>query len=404
MPTLGNSVQSTTDPWAVQQRIGTTDARLALNSMLMPVSGLSYIDYRSGVMASGSGNNTHLAMSVTSNSSPNNMTVWVLVGNCVINTAQQGAYMCALQNATQLTIATAHASLNRIDLIVARVYDDQNAAIGSAAGTRKFAVEVWQGDNVSGTATAPSITSIAAAGAIPLAEVRVNAGTTAITSSMITDRRGPGIVARGGMRGLYGSDSVPGASAYSEAGAYPGDQRWVHSSGFQHQVYYGSAMGWRGVHNNMTYNANPPGGSGIQWNKSFGATVPICSVNIPDPGTPYSIEPTARIEAWYGMGVRADYYVVLDSPSGPKVSWVSGDCRWNGGGDKHLIVNIAPIIWGRLTGAHSVHLVGVLWEQANNGYGWGLDRGKPLSTLLSVNVRPSTVQPDGTGGAVESSE
>lgn len=402
MPTLGNSVQSTTDPWAVQQRIGTTDARLALNSMLMPVSGLSYIDYRSGVMASGSGNNTHLAMSVTPNSTAN-LTVWVEVGNCVINTAQQGAYMCALQTRAQLTIATAHASLNRIDLIVARVYDDQNAAIGSAAGTRKFNVEVWQGDNVSGTATAPSITSIVAAGAIPLAEVRVNANTTAITSTQITDRRGPGIVARGGMRGLYGADSVPGSAEYAAPGAYPGDQRWVHNSGFQHQVYYGSAMGWRGVHNNLTYNANPPSGSGIFWNKSVGAVVPICSVNIPDPGTPYSIEPSARIEAWYGMRTRADYYITLDSPSGPKVSWITGDCRWNAGGDKHLTVNIAPIIWGRLTGAHSVHLVGVLWEQENSGFGFGIERNKNLSTLLSVNVRPSTVQPDGSGGAVESS-
>ena len=156
MPTSHvNAVPSTIPPWAVQQRIGTTAARFALNSMLMPRtdSGLSYTDYRSGVMASGDGDNAHLAMKVAAG---NGMAVTVAQGNAVINTVNQGAYMCALDSTKTLTIPASSATTARYDLVVAAVYDDNNTAISGTANVRQFAVELVQGDATTGTPTVPA--------------------------------------------------------------------------------------------------------------------------------------------------------------------------------------------------------------------------------------------------------
>lgn len=391
MPTVHvNPVVSAYPPWAVQQRIGTTAGRLALNSILMPRtdSGLTYIDYRSGVMASGDGDTTHLAMQVKASTG---MSVTVAQGNCVINTNGQGAYMCCLDSQKTVTIPASSATTNRYDLIVACIYDDNNTVLNSAAGTRQFTVEVLQGDGASGTPVVPAVQ----AGMTPLAQVYVAANTTAITAAMITDLRGPGLVARGGMRALYGADSRPTSAAFAAAGAYPGDQRWVHNNVFQHQVYYGSSMGWRGVHNCLVYTANPASGSGVTWYKTVGNHVGLCSVTIPDPGTPYMIYPTGRTKLWLSPGTQADVSITYGSPNGTYVSWSSMSTLGIGapGPDSLMTGNIAPIMYGPFTGSLTVWLSAYLIGAPNSTYGWGIDAGDNLSTLLSVNVYPSTVQP-----------
>lgn len=385
MPTAHvNPVLSNIPPFAVQQRIGTTAARYALNTMLMPRtdSGLTYIDYRSGVMASGDGGTTHLAMQVNAGSG---MSVTVNQGNCVINTSGQGAYMCCLDHQVSITIPASSSTTNRIDVIVACVYDDNNTVLASPAGTRQFSIEVLQGDGVTGTPTAPQLSP----GMIPLANVLVSAGVSAITQANITDMRGPGIVARGGMRGLYGADSKPGSSAFTAPGAYPGDQRWVHNSVFQHQVYYGSSMGWRGVNNCLVYTANPPSGS-FNWHFGVGNIVTLCSVTIPDPGTPYMVYPTGRSHFQLSPGTAVDLRITFDSPSGTAISWARND---SGGatGTTEWVYNVAPIMWGDVTGSHKIYLTGMVFAtNSGGGFGYG---GNDLANLLSVNVYPSTVQP-----------
>lgn len=404
--TLGSVVKSTVDPWAIQQRIGTTDARYALNSMLMPVPNLSYVDYRSGVMASGDtkgvGGSSHMAMRVQPGGG---MKVTVEMGNAVINTANQGAYMCCLDSVATLTIAASSSSQNRIDMIVARVYDDQNAAIGSPSGTRQFTVEVWRGENSSGTPTAPSVPGLAPAGAIPLAEVRVNAGVSSITTAMITDRRGPGLVARGGMRGLYGADAVEATNAGHNAagyeGAYPGDQRWVHTNGFQHQVYYGTGSdatraGWRGVHNALVYNANPPAGARI-WTRGNGSQKEICRVTIPYPGTPFMIYPTGRAALLQSPGTAVEVLIKLDNIGGRVVNWVADDTG-NVNADTVHTYSVPPIMWGPFTSSVTVLMVGkvLVTNNQNNGFSF---RGDDIGhNLLSVVVYPSTVQPPNSSG------
>src|SRR5437764_9324330 len=120
MVSQGTVVQSAYDPWALQSRIGLADARLALDSMLMPEPNLTYIDYRSGVMVSGDtggvGGSSHMAMRV---SPSGGMNVTVEMGNAVINSPGQGAYMCALDSQKTLALNGSGLTTNRVDLIIA---------------------------------------------------------------------------------------------------------------------------------------------------------------------------------------------------------------------------------------------------------------------------------------------
>ena len=402
MPTLYQSVESGIDPWAVQQRISTSDARYALASTLMPISDSSFIEYRSGVMASGDGGDTHLAGLVQPVSG---MTVSVNPANVVLNTPGSGPYMGAINETVQLTLQPASSTANRIDVVLVRVYDDLNPAIGSEQGERKLAVEVWTGDETTGTPSAPTIPI--PSGWHPLAHIRVDAGTTSITSEMIEDKRGPGLVTRGGMRALYGPDAVVGSPEYNAPGAYPGEQRWVHGTTFPHQVYYGDGIGWRGVHNGLNYRANPTTGSGISWYKTIGQHQTIATVQIPDLGTPYMVYPSARIEAWFGEGTRADFYIRLGTDTGTRMTWTSANFQAYVNppiplppGESHLpdihnAVNIAPMMYGPISGPTTIYLTGALWAQKNSNYGWGLDRspGAVGGTELNVMVYPSTLPP-----------
>lgn len=395
MVSLAASQQSAYDPWAVQNRIGLTDARLSLDSMLMPVPNLSYIDYRSGVMASGDtggvGGSGHMALRVRA---AGGFGITVEMGNAVINTPGQGAYMCANDSQKSFTLASPSLTASRIDLVVARVHDDRNTAIGSAEGDRGFFIEVWQGDTATTNPVQPVPT--VAQGWTPLAAVHVNKGALAITSADITDLRGPGLVARGGMRALYGADAQPGSAAFNEPGAYPGDQRYVHNVLFQHQVYYGSGSdptktGWRGVHNCLVFNANP-GPGGILWTRGLNSTRELCRVTVPYPGTPFMIYPTARAFLRLSQATAVDVRVTLGSTSGSTVNWTRADnfgVTW----DRDTVTPVPPIMWGPFTSGTDVVLSAAIRELPYPEAGFGYAGDWVGQTLLSVNVYPSTVPP-----------
>lgn len=396
MVSLGTSVQSAYDPWAVQSRIGLADARLALDSVLMPRPNLSYIDYRSGVMASGDtagvGGSSHMAMKVKP--VPSLLSVTVEMGNAVINTPGQGAYMCALDSQKTLSLAAASSTTNRVDLIVARVYDDLNSAIASAAGVRKFSVEVWQGDPSTGTPVVPTPTP--ASGWTPLAAVTVPKLATSLSASNVVDVRGPGLVARGGLRALYGEDAKTTSPAFAEAGAYPGDQRWVHAPGFQHQVYYGggsdpNTSGWRGVMNCLRYYAAAPAQPYL-WTEGFGALREICRVSIPYPGVPYFVYPTGRACITLSSNCAADLRINIGSPSGQDINWTRFS-SYGANGEKLFVPNAAPQHWGPFTSATDITLSVAMRDSVGpfSGFGFtGNDIGQNAITCL---VFPSTVQP-----------
>lgn len=102
--------------------------------------------------------------------------------------AGQGVYIAEHQNATEtVTIGASDPTRDRIDLIVARVYDDE----ADSSGQNKTEIEVVEGEPKSSNPTAPAVP----AGAIALAEVAVDRGVTGITDADITDRRTEIIVA-----------------------------------------------------------------------------------------------------------------------------------------------------------------------------------------------------------------
>jgi hypothetical protein len=394
--TAGYAVQtSNVPPWAVDSRIGTAAGRYALDSVLMPRtdSGLSYIDYRSGVMASGDGGDKHLAMQVTAG--PGAMQIRVAQGNAVINTPNQGAYFCCWDTTTEITLDPSSATTDRVDRVIARVYDDYNTALsGGDTGVRKFTVEVWKGTPVStGTPKPPTITT---GGYIDLAFVTINRNTGTLTQAMIEDRRGPGIVARGGMRGLYGANARHDSTDFAQAGAYPGDQRWVHTNGFQHQVYYGGGndptrSGWRGVHNCLVYNVNAGPGE-RWWLTGDGAAAVICQVTIPYPGTPFMIYPTGRIFTIMSPDTSMDGRITIDWIWGPAVNWNNAN-TFGAPWDRQITVNVPPIMYGPFTREVNVVLSGYTLDCRGDDWGWSF-RGNDWGTnLLSVCVYPSTVQP-----------
>lgn len=398
MPTQGSSATSAIDPWAVQSRIGLTDGRMAINSLLMPRPNLTYIDYRSGVMASGDsraenvkGTSTHMGLLV---SPGDGMNVTVEMGHAVINTPGQGAYMCPLDSQKTLPIAAASATSNRIDLVVARVYDDLNPAIGSAPEVRKFQVEVWTGDPATGDPVEPTPT--ASAGWIPLAAVYVAKSAKSLTDANITDRRGPGLVARGGMRALYADDALAGSSAFDESGAYPGEQRWVHNRGFQHQVYYGgnpdaTRGGWRGVNNCMLYTASPPKGETV-WVRGTATTRELCRVKIPYPGVPYMVYPTARAFLMLSPLTSVDVRITANRVDDNAVNWMRISNEWRNE-DQRMVPNVAPMLYGPLTDDVEIILSGSVRDTPSPNHGFSFRGNDSGQTFMTVNVYPSVVQP-----------
>src|SRR4051812_26192303 len=150
MPSIGTTVNSTFDPWAVTSKIDEKDARYALAAYAQPAPG-GVMSYKSGVFAGGAVSGTtlgdagHGGMRVLVGATGSSPTVTVAIGNALIDTPSNGPYLCGLDSQKTVALATPSSTQRRIDLIVARVYDDRNSAIGSTAGDRRFTVQAVTG-------------------------------------------------------------------------------------------------------------------------------------------------------------------------------------------------------------------------------------------------------------------
>ena len=121
------------------------------------------------------------ALAVTQNGSPN-MTVNVANGMIAVPGTEgtsQGQYICMAPTTTNLAITAAHATLPRIDIVVAKVED---AAYSGANNQWSLAV-------VTGTAAASPTAPAAPNNSITLATVAVAAAATQILNANITDTR-----------------------------------------------------------------------------------------------------------------------------------------------------------------------------------------------------------------------
>jgi len=91
----------------------------------------------------------------------------------------QGVYSCLAQTTTNIAVTAAHASLPRIDTVVARV---QDSAYSGAVNS--FTLEV-----VAGTPNASPVAPTLPANSLQLADIAVAASATQIVSANITDKR-----------------------------------------------------------------------------------------------------------------------------------------------------------------------------------------------------------------------
>ncbi|QUH01445.1 hypothetical protein HUO13_12050 [Saccharopolyspora erythraea] len=408
MPTLKQTAVSPVDPWAVQEKISTSDARYALASTLMPASDSSFIEYVSGVMASGDGGDTHMAAKVQP---AGGMNVTVEPANIVINTENSGPYMGVVYEQETLTLAPASSSANRMDVVIARIHDDLNPALGSPAGERKLTIELWTGDDVTGVPATPTLP--VSAGWHPLAYITVNSGTTTITEAMIRDARGPGLVTRGGIRPFYGADASTAGAHFSAPGAYPGEQRWMHTNGFQHQIFYGdngdpARSGWRGVNNMLVYNANSQRDPN-SWVRGWQTLATITSITIPYPGTPFMVEPTGRVAAEISIDCAIEFGIAVGSAGGKRINWSRVSTSRDGLShdpnlDTSWSVTIPGVVYGPFYDTTTIVLYSYNWAVNGSALrGWSHGGVPANHTLLQVKVTPSTVQPpndstnDGSG-------
>jgi hypothetical protein len=392
MAAIGTTVQSTLDPWAVQLKLGEADLRYALAAYAQPAPG-SVMSFKSGVFAGGSisgttlGDADHSGMRVTVGVTGANPTVLVNIGNCLIDTPGQGPYLCGVDSQKTVSLASPSATQRRLDLIVARVYDDRNTAIASAANDRRFVVQAVTGDNTTGTPVLPTA-ALPANGWIPLASVLIEANGATLT---ITNLRGPGLVARGGRRILYGADARISSAAFLEAGAYAGDQRYVVGHPFPNQTFYVSSdagtAGWRGDGGELIFTSTAPN-TGLRTATGGGQIVEVQELSVPSYGVPVTITPRARVKPI----VDPDMVVQFETRVGSTLCNHQSVNTWGAAGALNNPTTAPDFTLGPFTTAQIVsswlNLIGgaptakVQWDTAQIGW----------HTLQAV-VKPANIDP-----------
>ncbi|MBO2461663.1 hypothetical protein [Actinomadura violacea] len=191
------------------QQAGTYSAkndRQLIASLLTPASEYGALGSRPGfVPAPATG-----GMLVHQRTTPD-MKVTVEPGPVFINATSSlgGMYACRNDAAYDVTVAAAHATLNRLDLVIARVYD----AVDDVGALNQFTIEVLTGT----PAAAPSRPDMPQQ-SFALAELSITAGLTAVTNAKINDLRRL-TVALGGILPVNDVYAMP-------PNPYPGQKVW----------------------------------------------------------------------------------------------------------------------------------------------------------------------------------
>lgn len=168
-------------------------------------------------------------LAVTQNS-PTGMSVQVATGAGLLPgsvSPTQGSYLAVNDAAIAVTLSASHSTLDRIDVVVMRVRDDD---YGDAIGTVGGAIEV-----VTGTPGSPPTAPGIPANSVRLATIAVTHGSSSVLNGNITDGR-YWQVATGGVH--------PCASTDRPAGPYLGMKIYEINTGFE-LTWNGS--GWKYV-------------------------------------------------------------------------------------------------------------------------------------------------------------
>ncbi|WP_018686539.1 hypothetical protein [Actinokineospora enzanensis] len=308
------------DPWAVNRRLTERDARYALGAILGPAPG-QLMGWSSGVLP------TRADSGVIADLRPllraaDGLGVTIGVGQCVIERPGQGPYICTLDDTGRVELDPADPSLPRVDLIVARVYDER---LGDPR--TGFVIEPVTGQPAPEPAAPPL-----PPGSIPLARFTLPPATRQLSTTMRTDlRRAAGT--RGGVGVLLPGD------AQADPGAYPGHTRYRPTGleAWDGERWRAGQPGWSGMGNRFTVR------TGIR------DSAEINSVDVPDPGYPYrlTVQGSAEVVA---TNCRADLFIRLDTPTGG--IYAVGVGPTNGGG----WCQTQTASTGPLTGPRTVYL------------------------------------------------
>lgn len=211
------------------------------------------------------------------------LTLTCEAGHCVITRAGNGPYLCYIGTQGQITLAAAHATLPRIDRIVARVYDaalsDVMPTTPALASPGGLVIEVVSGA-ASGSPSAPA----APTGSITLATVAVAATTTAITNANITDAR-KSAMNPGGARQLLPGDAL------ADVGGVTGDLRYSYDGN------KGGVGAWTGTDwQRLTSKVLAQPGQTGSGSMNSGDTKIVSTMSIPDIGGSYILQVTGSCE------------------------------------------------------------------------------------------------------------
>ena len=195
--------------------------RLTVASLLQ--AGATPLVSRGGVRPSGDNG----SLQVVAQGSPNN-TVSVKAGSVFIPEADgAGVYIAHNDAAVNLTIGAASPTLNRKDIVVMQINDQEVSGVTNSA-----ALGVVAGTAVSGTASPPAVP----VNAYNLAEINIAAaGSTIITNAMITDKRAVCVAAGG---------TLPVLSTALPANPYPGMSVYC-SDTDEYKIWNATAAAWR---------------------------------------------------------------------------------------------------------------------------------------------------------------
>lgn len=185
-------------------------------------------------------------------SAPGGLVARVAPGRCVVQGTEatagglQGPYLCVNDANRDLAIAPTAAGQLRVDLIVARIYDDDYSG-----ATRVWALEVVQGVAAPAAPAEPAVP----VSSLVLGRVDVPAGAGAIAAGNLTDRR-KWAVAAGGTLPLATDAERVALAAYEGlrvAVAATGAE-WVYLAGSWRQLY-GDLLGWTNLPLAAAYSA-----------------------------------------------------------------------------------------------------------------------------------------------------
>ncbi|MGH3762939.1 hypothetical protein [Actinophytocola sp.] len=274
------------DPWAVQLRIGERDARYALGALLGPVPG-RMMAWADGVLPSRTENGVVVDLKAALGAN-DGLGVAFYPGQCVINRPGQGPYVCTLDRTGRVQLDDADPSNPRVDLIVARVYDERQGDPRT-----EFVIEP-----VTGLAGPEPVEPPLPPVSFPIARVALPAGTTQLAGSMFTDLRRAASVRTGVGVVLPGDDpTLPGA--------YAGHTRYRAGTleAFDGETRRGTPATWSEESVELVART---GITGI---------AALTSIGVPDPGWPYRLMISGCAELT-GTNCRADLTIRLDAADG----------------------------------------------------------------------------------------